>query len=75
MRVIKNAEPGALSVGQPPVEKAVQFVRCDRDQACDYAKFEVITPSGPVYLCGHHFHVNELFLLSTKYEVKRINEA
>jgi hypothetical protein len=24
-------------------------------------------------LCGHHFHVNELFLLGTKYEVKRIN--
>lgn len=75
MRVIKNAEPGELSVEQPPVEKAVQYVKCDRDQACDYSKFEIITPAGPVYLCGHHFHVNELFLLSTKYEVKKINEA
>lgn len=73
MRVIKNVEVGELSVGQPPVVTTVQYVKCDRDQACDYAKFEIITPKGPVYLCGHHFHVNELFLLSTKYEVKKIN--
>lgn len=75
MRVIRNAEAGELSVGQPPVEKAVHFVKCDRDQACNYAKFEVITPAGPVYLCGHHFHVNERAIMASKYEVNRINEA
>ena len=73
MRVIKNAEPGALPLERPPVEKAVHFVKCDRDQACDVAKFEIVTPNGPVYLCGHHFHVNALFLLTSKYEVSRIN--
>ena len=68
-------KPGELSVGQPPVAIAVQYVKCDRDQACDYAKFEIITPVGPVYLCGHHFHVNELVLLKSKYEVNKVNEA
>lgn len=73
MTVVKNPHAGALPVEQPPADAPIRYVKCDRDQACDYAKFEITTPSGPVFLCGHHFHVNELFLMSTDYEVNRIN--
>jgi len=73
MRVIKNVPAGALPVEQSPVDVVIRYIRCDRDQACDIAKFEITTLNGPVFLCGHHFHENELFLLGTKYEVKRIN--
>jgi hypothetical protein len=73
MKVVKNPHAGALPSTQPPADAPIQHIRCDRDQACDVAKFEITTPNGPVFLCGHHFHVNELFLLGTKYEVKRIN--
>ena len=72
MRVVRP-HTGALPYEQPPVDVVIQYINCDRDQACDYAKFEITTPNGPVFLCGHHFHVNELFLLSTNYEVKKVN--
>lgn len=73
MRVIKNAEAKEMSVGQPVAVTVVQHIKCDRDQSCDYAKFEVVTPSGPLYLCGHHFHANKFMILFHKYEVKKTN--
>jgi hypothetical protein len=49
------------------------FIHCDRDQSCDWAKFKVITRSGPLFLCGHHFHENELAFIGQRYEVKNLN--
>lgn len=73
MRVVKNSELRELPIAPPPVEKSVRYIGCDQDQACDYAKFEIVTLNGSVFLCGHHYHANELFLTTSKHEVKRVN--
>lgn len=73
MRVVKNSELRELPIAPPPVEKPSLYIRCDRDWGCDYAKFEIVTLNGSVFLCGHHYHVNEPFLTTSKHEVKRLN--
>ena len=73
MRVVKNAHTGGALTVPPPVETPKQWVKCDRDLACDYAKFRISTRNGPVFLCGHHFHEHEIFLYANKFEVIKVN--
>ena len=73
MHVIQGAHSGGKLDTPSPIAEPVRYIKCDRDQACDYAKFEIITPKGPVYLCGHHFHVNELAIMALKYKVRKVN--
>jgi hypothetical protein len=75
MRVVKNhgLTGGTLPDNRVDPPPPLIFEKCDQDQACDNAKFKVNTPSGPVYLCGHHFHVNEQAILDKDYEVNFVN--
>jgi len=73
MRVIQGAHSGGAVVAPAPVAQPIRYIKCDRDQACDYAKFEIFTPKGPIYLCGHHYHVNEWFIMVSKYVVRKVN--
>jgi hypothetical protein len=72
MTIVKNAKAGALPEVQAPAEPENRL-KCDRDQACECAKFRISTRNGPVFLCGHHFHEHELFLMANKFEVIKVN--
>jgi hypothetical protein len=75
MRVVRNhgIAGGTLPDNKVEPNPAIIFEHCDRDQACDIAKFKVTTSKGPVFLCGHHFHVNEQAILDEDYEVNFVN--
>jgi hypothetical protein len=75
MRIIKPQEhtEGALVQTQPPADKLNIHVPCDADKSCDYAKYGIATEHGPLYLCGHHYHVNEKYIAKKKYKVEELN--
>lgn len=69
-------------VGSKP-EEARRLLPVFRHHPCDrcgvstidggtiaHAKYEITTPAGPLYLCGHHYDDHRYRLLALGYEVK-----
>lgn len=64
VRIIKDAPSSAA--GHKP------WITCDRDPACDRARFEIVTPSGSLYFCGHHFYVYFPHACERDYEIREL---
>ena len=73
------AVSGAVVENSPLPSPTGIYENCDRDQACDRAKYEVsvggdnlFEDGRKLFFCGHHFHQYEQAIIERGYRVRKI---